>query len=518
MDFLSHQMYVWNKQTEGIGIGLSSVRQLLLLMKGLIRIESEEQVGTRVSIQIPFLCEASALQGQQFPVPLPDGADVRHSSTTWTPPLSKESSDRPSPAVNILTKGSSFSGESVSAIMTPHSLDRMVPAPFRLTVFCVGKHSVIQEMVEYSLAPFVEELTVRWFDSPDVATMHTARHMQEQHQRQPQQQEFPFHGCSVDVMVVDTLSLDLSREELEAYQVEWKSCEIPRVVLIPFDEMMKCRANGLEISMESEEPFSRRLALPCTSDMFRRCVFDAGSSVFLDGPLSKGSRHGVLFGATRSSVSSGEGTPSPLAIRHEKQISTETDVNTRECESTKDGTKPSGDKSVDGETDGTKLHQVEKHRGRSRASVDSAQTHPMEGGRKRKGHAHHERLKGKTPRGCALVVEDELINRKVMERVLKRLRWECEMAEDGLIALTKIKENHSRYDIVFMDVRMDIMGMHPHDIHAPLTLYSLFISHCYLPLSLLNFNGSRWMGINPRNSEIRSIIVAQTCSNCGNHG
>eukprot|EP01028_Stygiella_incarcerata_P007312 TRINITY_DN3018_c0_g1_i1.p1 TRINITY_DN3018_c0_g1~~TRINITY_DN3018_c0_g1_i1.p1 ORF type:complete len:1281 (-),score=341.44 TRINITY_DN3018_c0_g1_i1:48-3575(-) len=476
-----------SRKYQGIGIGLSSVRQLLMLMKGLIRIESKEDVGTRVSVLIPFVVEAPELQTQQIHPVVAHLVDSSDTSTKPIPIGSKESPRRHSPTINILSRGSSFTQGSLSAIVTPHSIEKMLPAPFFLTVFCAGKHRVMQEMVECSLRPFVEELKIRWFDSLDVATMHIIHHSQ-QHQ-----QHHSFFGTSVHVLIVDTLSLGLNREELEAYQQEWKSHAIPRVVLIPFEEMMKCKANGLEILMETDGLFSRRLALPCTSDMFRRSVVEAVASTFPDGgPLSKGSRQHTLFGGPRSAgstLSGGEGTPSPpeqdlkpLAVSSRRGKQRASGSGTRR--ETRTNTYPQGSGSESLLDDIFPIEEEAKHAQASTGDNDDdddddvgdvgdeSDTSSKDEGmpssqfvgksRRRKplsgdGAERARKMKGKTPRGCALVVEDELINRKVMERVLKRLRWECDMAEDGLIALDKVKEDHDRYDIIFMDCRMDVM-------------------------------------------------------------
>ncbi len=54
-----------------------------------------------------------------------------------------------------------------------------------------------------------------------------------------------------------------------------------------------------------------------------------------------------------------------------------------------------------------------------------------------------------------LLVEDNLINQKVTQRILKKIGYDIDTAENGLIALTKVKVK--KYDIVFMDIQMPEM-------------------------------------------------------------
>lgn len=54
-----------------------------------------------------------------------------------------------------------------------------------------------------------------------------------------------------------------------------------------------------------------------------------------------------------------------------------------------------------------------------------------------------------------LLVEDKLVNRKVAELMLKNLKCIVDTAENGAIAIDKIKQN--KYDIVLMDIQMPIM-------------------------------------------------------------
>ena len=54
-----------------------------------------------------------------------------------------------------------------------------------------------------------------------------------------------------------------------------------------------------------------------------------------------------------------------------------------------------------------------------------------------------------------LIVEDNLINQTVIKRMLKQIDLNAEVAENGLEALSRLKEN--RYDLVLMDVQMPEM-------------------------------------------------------------
>ncbi len=55
-----------------------------------------------------------------------------------------------------------------------------------------------------------------------------------------------------------------------------------------------------------------------------------------------------------------------------------------------------------------------------------------------------------------LVVEDNLINQKFLQIVLYNLGCEIDLAEDGLVAIEKIKAK--KYDLVLMDLQMPVMG------------------------------------------------------------
>lgn len=54
-----------------------------------------------------------------------------------------------------------------------------------------------------------------------------------------------------------------------------------------------------------------------------------------------------------------------------------------------------------------------------------------------------------------LLVEDKFVNRKVAELMLKNLKCTVDIAENGAIAIDKIKQN--QYDIVLMDIQMPVM-------------------------------------------------------------
>jgi PAS domain S-box-containing protein len=56
-----------------------------------------------------------------------------------------------------------------------------------------------------------------------------------------------------------------------------------------------------------------------------------------------------------------------------------------------------------------------------------------------------------------LVVDDNHINRLLIDKVLKRWSIQADFAENGLLALQKIEANHN-YDVVLMDIHMPEMG------------------------------------------------------------
>ena len=61
----------------------------------------------------------------------------------------------------------------------------------------------------------------------------------------------------------------------------------------------------------------------------------------------------------------------------------------------------------------------------------------------------------KFPNSSLLVVEDNLINQKVISQILKKWEIKFELAENGKVALEKLKENE--FDIILMDLQMPIM-------------------------------------------------------------
>lgn len=60
-------------------------------------------------------------------------------------------------------------------------------------------------------------------------------------------------------------------------------------------------------------------------------------------------------------------------------------------------------------------------------------------------------------RGLALVVEDDLMSRRVIEAMLTHLGLEIVIAENGQVALDKLTDSKFHPDIVFMDCRMPVM-------------------------------------------------------------
>ena len=57
--------------------------------------------------------------------------------------------------------------------------------------------------------------------------------------------------------------------------------------------------------------------------------------------------------------------------------------------------------------------------------------------------------------GKALVVEDNIINQKLIVNILKGFGLDVDVADNGAVAVEKRKKNH--YDIIFMDIQMPIM-------------------------------------------------------------
>ena len=56
----------------------------------------------------------------------------------------------------------------------------------------------------------------------------------------------------------------------------------------------------------------------------------------------------------------------------------------------------------------------------------------------------------------ALVVDDNLLNSKLVSVFLKRLGWQVETREDGLGALARLRE--ARFGLVLLDLRMPTMS------------------------------------------------------------
>ena len=55
-----------------------------------------------------------------------------------------------------------------------------------------------------------------------------------------------------------------------------------------------------------------------------------------------------------------------------------------------------------------------------------------------------------------LVVEDNLVNQKLLQIVLKNLGCDVDIASNGQVAVEKVKIK--QYDLVFMDIQMPVMG------------------------------------------------------------
>jgi CheY-like chemotaxis protein len=61
----------------------------------------------------------------------------------------------------------------------------------------------------------------------------------------------------------------------------------------------------------------------------------------------------------------------------------------------------------------------------------------------------------KTTHPKILIVDDNSVNLLVASEILKKSGCEIDMAENGLMAIEKVKEN--RYDLIFMDIQMPQM-------------------------------------------------------------
>src|SRR5213075_2306956 len=52
-----------------------------------------------------------------------------------------------------------------------------------------------------------------------------------------------------------------------------------------------------------------------------------------------------------------------------------------------------------------------------------------------------------------LVIDDDLAIRVLLQAVLKRMRFEVELAEDGAVGLERIRKN-GQYDLILLDLMM----------------------------------------------------------------
>lgn len=60
-------------------------------------------------------------------------------------------------------------------------------------------------------------------------------------------------------------------------------------------------------------------------------------------------------------------------------------------------------------------------------------------------------------RGMILIVEDNPVNAKVLDRQLRRHNYSTEIAVNGLEALNAIKRRNTPYDCILMDLSMPVM-------------------------------------------------------------
>lgn len=70
-----------------------------------------------------------------------------------------------------------------------------------------------------------------------------------------------------------------------------------------------------------------------------------------------------------------------------------------------------------------------------------------------KNKIHHNKKLKKTK---ILIVEDNLINQKLIIKILEKLSYKADIANNGLEALKKVESN--KYDLIFMDVQMPEMS------------------------------------------------------------
>ena len=59
--------------------------------------------------------------------------------------------------------------------------------------------------------------------------------------------------------------------------------------------------------------------------------------------------------------------------------------------------------------------------------------------------------------GIILIVEDDLINQKIIKMQLELIGYKVEVAENGKVAIEKLKR-HIGYDLIFMDIQMPVMN------------------------------------------------------------
>jgi len=66
--------------------------------------------------------------------------------------------------------------------------------------------------------------------------------------------------------------------------------------------------------------------------------------------------------------------------------------------------------------------------------------------------------KSVTNQGCrVLIVEDVLANQMVTSKLLEHIGCRPEIAENGEVAVNKVKDNSNQYDIILMDLQMPVM-------------------------------------------------------------
>src|SRR5438874_7651090 len=53
-----------------------------------------------------------------------------------------------------------------------------------------------------------------------------------------------------------------------------------------------------------------------------------------------------------------------------------------------------------------------------------------------------------------LVIDDDLAIRVLLQAVLKRMRFDVELAEDGAAGLDKVRQGNDSYDLILLDLMM----------------------------------------------------------------